>query len=104
MTYYLGTCLGLVAPYYNLVLVAIVVALFIKLFKTPNKKAYIVPWKFLFFSTLVYILEEILTVLHSAGIISISNMVNPFLEMAIITSFIYMLLLQKIYICNTKKK
>lgn len=93
----LSTCLGLVAPYYNLVLVAIVVILFIKLFKTPNKKAYILPWKFLFFSILVYILEEVITILELTKIITVSKLVYPLLEMIIITSFIYMILLQKKY-------
>lgn len=97
MTLYLSTCLGLVAPYYNLVLVVIVVILFIKLFKTPNKKAYILPWKFLFFSIFVYILEEVITILELTNVITVSKLLYPLFEMIIITLFIYMVLLQKKY-------
>ncbi|MDP7179980.1 MAG: hypothetical protein QF824_01810 [Candidatus Woesearchaeota archaeon] len=102
MSSHLGACVGAVAPYYNLVLVLIVVILFIKLFKTPNKKAYILPWKFLFFSILVFIVEEIFTVLDMAGVMSVSKIVFPLLEMVIITSFIYMVLIQKDYVKNKK--
>ncbi len=91
----LAYCLGRIAPYYNLVLVVIVVFLFIKLFKTPKKKTYIKPWKFLFIAVLVYVIEEILTVLHMAEIIVVPKIGFPLLETIIITLFIYVLLLQK---------
>jgi len=91
----LGYCLGRVAPYYNLILVVIVILLFLKLFRTPNKKTYIMPWKFLFAALLVYVAEEIITVFHMANMISVPAIVFPLFEMAIITLFIYVLLLQK---------
>ena len=97
----LGESLGLVAPYYNLALVIIVIILFIRLFKTHDKKTYIEPWKFLFFAISVFVLEELLTVLKDSGIVSIPRITNSVFEMVIITSFIYMLLLQKEYL---KKK
>ncbi len=50
-------CLGLVAPYYNFVLVAIVVALFIKLFKKKDPGIYKTPWYFLFAALLIYVIE-----------------------------------------------
>lgn len=91
----LAYCLGKVAPYYNLVLVVIVVLLFLKLFKTSNKKTYLKPWKFLFAAVLVYVVEEIITVFEIAGLISVPVIIFPLLEMVIITLFIYVLLLQK---------
>ncbi len=91
----LGYCFGMVAPYYNLALVIIVILLFLKLFKTPNKKTYIDPWKFLFAALLVYVMEEIITVLHMANLITVSKLIFPVLETVIITLFIYVLLLQK---------
>ncbi len=95
MVHELAYCVGSVAPYYNLVLVIIVLLLFLKLFKTPNKKIYITPWKFLFAALLVFVVEEIITILNMANIITASKLVFPLLETIIITLFIYMLLLQK---------
>ena len=94
----LAYCLGRIAPYYNLVLVVIVIFLFLKLFKTPNKKIYIKPWKFLFVVILVYVAEEIITVLSMANLISVPKITFPLLEMLIITLFIYVLLLQREHI------
>ena len=93
-------CVGYIAPFYNLALVLIVVFMFIKLFLTPNKKIYLKPWKMLFYALLIYVFEEILTVLDASGF-AINILVYPVLEMAIITCFIYMLLIQKEY---TKSK
>ena len=91
----LSYCLGTVAPFYNLILVIIVMIFFIKLFKTHNKRTYIKPWKFLFFALLVYVLEEIITVFDMAHIITVPKILFPLLEAVIITLFIYVLLLQK---------
>ncbi|MBW2974326.1 hypothetical protein KY366_01280 [Candidatus Woesearchaeota archaeon] len=91
----LAYCLGRVAPYYNLVLVIIATFLFLKLFKTHNKKTYIKPWELLFAAVLVYVGEEVITVLDMAGLISAPKLVFPLLETVIITLFIYALLLQK---------
>ena len=91
----LGYCLGTVAPYYNLVLVVIVILLFLELFKTTNKKTYVRPWKFLFAAVLVYLAEEIITVLFMADLITVSKLLFPILETIIIALFIYVLLLQK---------
>lgn len=97
---YIYDCLGLVAPYYNMVLVVILVALFIALFRRADKKVFIKPWKLLFFAICVYILEEITTILASAGIIVLPDIVNAVLETVIVTSFIYMVLIQKEYVKN----
>ncbi|MEA2037669.1 MAG: hypothetical protein U9O94_09235 [Nanoarchaeota archaeon] len=91
----LGLCFGMVAPYYNLALVIIVVLLFLKLFRTPSEKTFIRPWELLFVALLVYVVEEIITVLHMANIITTHSVVFPLLETVIITLFIYVLLLQK---------
>jgi len=91
----LAYCLGRVAPLYNLVLVVIAILFFLKLFKTYNKKTYLKPWKFLFAAVLVYMGEEIITVFDMAHLISVPKTVFPLLEMAIITLFIYVLLLHR---------
>jgi len=96
----LTVALGLVAPYYNLGFVIIAIVLFIILFKTPikNKKIFVTPWKYLFLAVCVFILEEILTVLRTLGILDIPVHINGFFELIIISLFIYMLLLQKEHI------
>ena|SRR3989338_8129167 len=104
MVQYFEACVGLVAPYYNLVLVVIVVILFLKLFSLKNKNAYLKPWKLLFFAIIVYIIEESVTVLENLDIVRVSKLLFPLFEMVIIVSFIYMLLLQKEYINKQKLK
>ena len=98
----LDVCLGLVAPYYNLVLVAFVIGLFLFLFKNAPKKLNIKPWKLLCIAVMIFVLEEILTVFNDADIISVHRLVAPLLEMVIIGLFTYMLLLQK-EIVNRKR-
>jgi len=100
----LGLAVAQVAPLYNLGLVIIAVYLFIKLFSTPirDKRVYLMPWKILFFALLVFIIEEVLTVLRGADVINIPKHINGFFELIIICTFIYMLLLQKEHIKLTK--
>ena len=95
-------CLGYVAPFYNLALAVIVVLMFIKLLRNPNRKIYTEPWKWLFYAVLIFIFAEILTVIEASGY-KINNLVYPLLETLIISCFIYMLLLQKEYV-NVRKK
>jgi hypothetical protein len=90
----LGIALGIVAPYYNLALVVIVVGLFLYLFSLPPRKGVsILPWKYLFAAVIVYIIEELLTILRAAGIITIFEHINGFFELLIIALFVYALLL-----------
>lgn len=91
-----GVALGMIAPYYNLAMVVAVVWLFIALFSTkPKGKVFLFPWKLIFFALIVFIVEEILTILRAAGIIDIPIHINAFFELVIISVFIYALLLQK---------
>lgn len=91
---------GMVAPYYNLGMVLVVVYLFLKLFKTyqPGKHVYVRPWVYIFIAVCIYIVEELLTVLRKAGIITIKEHINGFFELAMIIMFIYGFMLQKEYI------
>lgn len=93
----LVTALTVAAPYYNLSLVIIVLFLFGKLFSTKiiNKKVYLAPWHYIFVAVLIFIVEEVLTVLRQARVIDIPFYINGFFELAIISLFIYTLLLQK---------
>jgi len=97
-----GIALGMIAPYYNLGLVVVAAWLFMFLFKIEaKKKVFLFPWKLLFFALIVFIVEEVITILRSANIIDIPIHINAFFELVIISTFIYSLLLQKEYI---KKK
>ena len=108
----LASAVAMVAPYYNLALVVVAVGLFLVLFKTPpkTKEIHIFPWKLIFGAVIVFIAEEILTVLRAAGIINIPVHINGFFEIVIISLFIYALLLQKehvkvyYYLRKQKKK
>ncbi len=95
-------CIGYVAPFYNLALVVVVVLMMIKLLRTASKNVYVEPWKWLFYAILIFILEEILTVLDASGY-NINDLVYPLLETLIISCFIYMLLLQREYVKGKKK-
>lgn len=97
MSYEIWYALGTAAPYYNLVFALVAMLLFIRLFRThkKNKAVFLFPWKLLFFGMLVFIVEEVLTVLRFAGIIRIPVYINGFFELVIITLFLYALLIQK---------
>jgi len=98
----IGDAFGIVAPYYNLVLVLIVIILFIKLFSIKNKKMFFAPWRLLLIAISVYIIEEVLTVFHGAGIIDRPRILNAIFELIIITIAIYMLLIEKQHLVEKK--
>ena len=100
MTY--AECLEIVAPWYNLVLVAILIALFIFFFKKPSKKIYLKPWILLFIAILVYVIEEVMTALGISEIMNVYQILHPLFEMVMIGLFIYMLLLQRDYLRGLK--
>jgi len=100
----LAESIGVVAPYYNLAFVIVVVLLFLRLFKIPNKKIFLTPWKLLFLAVLIFIVEEILTVLKQAAVIDYPRIVNAVFEFFIITIFIYTLLIQKEYVKHRRRK
>lgn len=91
------SALGLIAPYYNLVLVIVLFYLFLKLFATTtkNKQVFQKPWVLIFVALIIYIIEELLTILRVQGLLNIPVHINGFFELGIITLFIYTLLIQK---------
>jgi len=93
----LGLSIGEVAPLYNLGLVIIALILFVTLFttKVKDKRVYLMPWKLLFFGVLIFVVEEVMTVLRMMEIVNIPRHINGFFELIIICTFIYMLLLQR---------
>lgn len=91
--------LGMIAPFYNLAMVIVVVWLFVVLFRTPKKGAYMVPWYYMAGCIGLFILEEVLTILRNAKILTfIPQHINAFFELGIIILFIYMILMQKEHI------
>lgn len=98
------SALGLIAPYYNLVLVIILFYLFLKLFSTTakNKKVFQKPWVLIFVALIIYVVEEVLTVLRTEGLVNIPIHINGFFELGIIIIFIYTLLIQKEKISEKK--
>ena len=104
----IAQALGIAAPYYNLLMVAIVIILFAYLINVPNKKLYHKPWWFLFFALVVFIIEEAITTVKIAGGFEFSTgILFSVLETIIVALFIYMLLLQREYLVkegHIKKK
>jgi hypothetical protein len=96
----LAYSLGEVAPIYNLALVAIVIIMFVYLFTLKNKSVFLLPWKLIFVSILIYVVEELLTILNKHAVISTPRILNAFFELLIISIFIYALLAQKEYLKN----
>jgi hypothetical protein len=96
--------LVIAAPYYNLALVLVVIYLFSKLFhtKAKSKTVYLKPWYYLCAATVVFIIEEIITVMRAADVVQITKHINGFFELAIISLFIYTLLLQKEHVKKKK--
>ena len=97
-----GECLGMIAPYYNIALVIIVIALFIRLFRASTKNKFIKPWIFIFIALMIFVVETLFTIMRSIGLFNLPRIINPLFEMIIITSFIYMVLIQKEYIKKLK--
>ena len=88
--------LGMIAPYYNLALVVVVIALFVALFRNPARDAYMVPWKILAVCVGLFVLEQVTTILRAAKVITfLPPHINAFFELGIIILFIYLVLLQK---------
>jgi len=85
----------MVAPYANLILVLIVVILFVKLLRTHNPKRYTKPWSLIFAGVLVFIVEEIFTVLRHAEVIELPLFMNGVFEVIIIALFTFALLEQR---------
>lgn len=95
--------LEMVAPYYNLLFVIIVIYLFVQLFKTykPGGKVYLTPWAYIFGGLVIFIIEELITILRAVGLVLIPININGFFELAMVSLFIYAVLLQKQYIAET---
>jgi hypothetical protein len=92
---------AMVAPFYNLGLVVISLFLFWVLFRTSKERkgVFIKPWAIILIAVGFFILESALTILRNNEVITfIPKHFNGFFELAIISLFIYMLLIQKDYI------
>ncbi len=93
------------APFYNLALVVVVFILFYILFTLPkNNNIYIKPWFFLMLGVIVFIIETVLTIMRNtySWDKSTFGILFGIFEMAIISLFIYMILLEKEHIQTLK--
>ncbi|HLC32605.1 MAG TPA: hypothetical protein VJJ82_02165 [Candidatus Nanoarchaeia archaeon] len=99
----LGASIAQAAPLYNLGLVIIALILFYRLFtlNVRERKTYLLPWKIVFAALLIFIVEELLTVLRGLDFVTIPLHINGFFEVLIIGTFIYALLLQKEHVKNS---
>lgn len=102
--YTLNDAISTVGGFYNLVLVAVVMVMFVFFLRNPSRRIYIKPWKLLFFTLCVYVVEEISQVLLNVAGWPIPKIIFPIYEMIMITTFIYMLLMQKEYMKSGKMR
>lgn len=65
----MGVAVATVAPLYNFVFVIISVFLFVKLFRIPAKRGFMLPWKLLFAVIMIFVLETVLTILRNGGLL-----------------------------------
>lgn len=102
----IAVAIAMVAPYYNLAFTLVVIYLFVQLFKTyrEGEGVYFAPWAFVFAALMVFVLEEIITILRQTQVIEIPLNINGFFEMVIISLFIYAVLLQKAWITKVYEK
>lgn len=100
----IAEAINIASPYYNLAMVAIIVFLFVRLFKTRvASSVYMKPWRVMFWVILVYIVEEITTVLRAAGVISLDVYINGYFELVIVSLVVYLLLLQRDYVTKSMR-
>lgn len=93
----IGQALALAAPLYNLGMVVIAFLLFLKLFKThpPGREIFLKPWYVMFGAMMVFVVEEVITVLRQLGLVTIPHHINGFFELVIVSLIIYTLLAQR---------
>jgi hypothetical protein len=103
MMVHVAECIGIGAQYYNLALVAIVILLYVTLLRMPHRKIFMKPWKYIFASICIYIVEQIASILNTIGTVSVHPLVFPVLEFFIITIFIYTLLTLREHIKQGRK-
>ncbi|MBW2992905.1 hypothetical protein KY345_06865 [Candidatus Woesearchaeota archaeon] len=89
---HVAECIGIGAQYYNLAFAVIVIFLYIGLLRLPPGKVFMKPWKYIFLSLCIYIVEQIISILNTIGWITAHPLVFPIFEFIIITIFIYTLL------------
>ena len=102
--YTLNEAISVVGGFYNMILVAIVMIIFVSFLRKPVKGIYMKPWKLLFFALCIYIIEEISQILLNVFGIPIPKILFPIYETVMITTFIYMLLMQKEYMKTGKMR
>ena len=88
-----------VGPVYNLVLVVVAFVLFVRLFRTEGHiDVYLTPWKLVFAGVCIFVLETLITIVSlqvSVETNFFTRHFNGFLELGIVTLFLYALLLQR---------
>lgn len=99
----LGQALSLAAPIYNLGMVVIAFFLFLKLFRThpPGREVFLKPWYVMFGAMMVYVVEEVITVLRQLGMVTIPHHINGFFELVIVSLIMYTLLAQRDWVKRT---
>jgi len=100
--------LGVVAPWYNLTFVLVVLLLFRNLFKVHydihHEQTFTKPWKLLRIAVYIFIVEEVFTVLRHADVFKLPVFFNGIFEIAMVSIFIYTLMIQYNHIKEVYQK
>ena len=95
----LATSVSMVAPLYNFLFVIISIFLFIKLFRKPSTRSFMLPWKLLFTVIIIFVLETVLTILRQNNVLpQFVYYFNGVFEFSMGVLIVFLLLSQKEYI------
>ncbi|HII68617.1 TPA: hypothetical protein HA270_01995 [Candidatus Woesearchaeota archaeon] len=89
-----GSAVGITAAWLNLILAVILVIMVVRLLRTKSNTLFISPWQWLLFSLAVFFIEEVVAIMDLVGTFDAPKIFFPIFEIVIISSFLYMLLLQ----------
>lgn len=90
--------LDIALPMVNMLLAAAIIVYFVRLFFLPKRLIYMPPWGLIFTAFVLYVVEEVLTISRSAGIITYPLVVHRIIELFIIILFLQALWLHKSYV------
>jgi hypothetical protein len=85
-------------PVINVVLAAAIAVYFVRLFFLPKRLIYMPPWELIFTAFVLYVIEEVLTITRSTGLISYPLVIHRIIELCIIVLFLQALWLHKSYV------
>jgi len=85
-------------PLVNLVIALVIIFLFTRFFYLPHRLHHVRPWKIIFIALLIWLIEEVLTIMDSFGVFHMNLLIGRGIELVIIILVLHAVFLQKRYI------